>query len=559
MNLCKYDKSFVDIGELDKKMTFEEKIENLFPVKKDIPKPFLIEKPIEQREYLINGELRFWEGPMHDIYSPVCTHTDSGLSKVHLGRVPDMSEKECMPALDAAITAYGNGRGLWPTLPLAERIKHVEGFLRECTKKKKEVAHLLMWEIGKPYKDSEMEFDRAVEYMNDTIEAVKALDRISSKWVYQKGIMGLIRRAPLGVVLCMGPFNYPFYETFTTLMTALIMGNTVIFKPPKHGVLLYGPLLEILRDTFPKGVVNSIYGEGEKIISPFMSSGKVDVLAFIGTTAVASALKKQHPQPHRLRCLLGLEAKNPAIILPDADLDLTVRECVLGTLAFNGQRCAALKILFVHSRILKVFLEGLSNAVEQLRFGMPWEDDVFITPLPEPHKPAYLQDLVKDAVYHGASVINENGGAVHETFFYPAILCPVSDRMHIYHEEQFGPVIPIVPFDDIETPTQYVINSNYGQQLSIFGTEPDKIAQLIDPLVNQVARVNINCKCQRGPDTFPFTGRKNSAEGTLSVSDALRAFSIRTVVAARETDVNKSLIQDIVKQGKSNFLAGDRF
>ena len=166
---------------------------------------------------------------------------------------------------------------------------------------------------------------------------------------------------------------------------------------------------------------------------------------------------------------------------------------------------------------------------------------------------------MKDAVYHGASVINENGGAVHETFFYPAILCPVSDRMHIYHEEQFGPVIPIVPFDDIETPTQYVINSNYGQQLSIFGTEPDKIAQLIDPLVNQVARVNINCKCQRGPDTFPFTGRKNSAEGTLSVSDALRAFSIRTVVAARETDVNRNLIQDIVKQGKSNFLAGDRF
>ncbi len=80
-----------------------------------------------------------------------------------------------------------------------------------------------------------------------------------------------------------------------------------------------------------------------------MASGKVDVLAFIGSSQVADALKKQHPQPHRLRCVLGLEAKNPAIVLPDADLDLAVRECVLGALSFNGQRCTALKILFVHA------------------------------------------------------------------------------------------------------------------------------------------------------------------------------------------------------------------
>jgi len=416
-----------------------------------------------------------------------------------------------------------------------------------------------MWEIGKPYKDSKMEFDRALEYIHDTLEAVKDIDRVSSEWVSQKGIMGLIKRAPLGVVLCMGPFNYPFYETLTTLMTALIMGNTVVFKPPKHGVLLYGPLMKILRDAFPKGVVNSIYGDGGKIIPPLMSSGKVDVLAFIGTTAVASALKKQHPYPHRLRCLLGLEAKNPAIILPDADLDLTIRECILGALAFNGQRCAALKILFVHSQILPGFLDNLSSAIARLRFGMPWEDDVFITPLPEPHKPAYLHALVKDALGHGASVINEGGGTGHETFFYPTILYPVNNKMRIYHEEQFGPVIPVVPFDDIEIPIQYVIQAKYGQQLSIFGTDHEKIAGLIDPLVNQVARVNINCKCQRGPDTFPFTGRKNSAEGTMSVPDALRAFSIRTVVAARETDVNRSLMQAIKEQGESNFLKGTFF
>jgi glyceraldehyde-3-phosphate dehydrogenase (NADP+) len=129
--------------------------------------------------------------------------------------------------------------------------------------------------------------------------------------------------------------------------------------------------------------------------------------------------------------------------------------------------------------------------------------------------------------------------------------------MRVYSEEQFGPVIPIVPYDDVETPIQYIVNSNYGQQVSIFGQDSDAIAALIDPLVNQVCRVNLNSQCQRGPDTFPFTGRKDSAEGTLSVTDALRAFSIRTLVAAKENELNKSLITQIIQGRKSNFLSTD--
>jgi glyceraldehyde-3-phosphate dehydrogenase (NADP+) len=129
--------------------------------------------------------------------------------------------------------------------------------------------------------------------------------------------------------------------------------------------------------------------------------------------------------------------------------------------------------------------------------------------------------------------------------------------MRVYHEEQFGPVVPVLPFDNIDEPIEYMINSNYGQQVSIFGSDPDRIARLIDPLVNQVCRVNINSQCQRGPDTFPFTGRKDSAEGTLSVSDALRVFSIRTLVAAKQTELNKQIITRIVREHKSKFLATD--
>jgi acyl-CoA reductase-like NAD-dependent aldehyde dehydrogenase len=127
--------------------------------------------------------------------------------------------------------------------------------------------------------------------------------------------------------------------------------------------------------------------------------------------------------------------------------------------------------------------------------------------------------------------------------------------MKLYTEEQFGPIIPVAAFDELEEPIQYLINSTHGQQVSIFSQDKDELAHLIDPLVNQVSRVNINCQCQRGPDVFPFTGRKDSAEGTLSVFDAIRSFSIRSLVATKLNDSNKHLLNEIVDSHSSNFLS----
>jgi glyceraldehyde-3-phosphate dehydrogenase (NADP+) len=178
---------------------------------------------------------------------------------------------------------------------------------------------------------------------------------------------------------------------------------------------------------------------------------------------------------------------------------------------------------------------------------MPWEKNVFITPLVEPDKTLYLSGLIRDAGKYGAQIINRNngGGTAVGTFFYPTILYPVNSQMQIYHDEQFGPVVPIVPYDDIEGPLCYAMESNYGQQASIFGRDSDLMAHCIDSLIHQVSRININCKCQRTPDTFPFTGRKDSAEGVLSVTDALSAFTTPAFVATRETDKDKKMLQDI--------------
>lgn len=532
-------------------------LSGIFPEANSVPGQFRLDAHIEQREYLLNGELKTWSGPLNPVVSPVYLREDGALRQVVIGATPLLTAKEALEALEAATKAYDLGRGAWPTRSVTDRIEYVEMFLTRIQEKREEVVRLLMWEIGKTLADSQKEFDRTCDYIADTIKAYKDLDRNSAKLIEEQGFMAQIRRVPLGVALCMGPYNYPLNETFSTLIPALIMGNTVIFKPAKYGVLLMRPLLEAFRDSFPPGVINIIYGRGRETVGALMETGRIDVFAFIGTNKGANDLKKLHPKPHRLKAILGLDAKNPAIVLPDADLESAVSECIAGSLSFNGQRCTAIKIIHVHKTVAKLFIEKFIQRVSQLKPGMPWTEGANLTPLPEPGKVVYLQELLDDAIQHGATIINENGGISNNSFFYPAVVYPINEKMRLYTEEQFGPIVPIMTFEDLEEPIHYVVNSNFGQQVSIFGTDSKRVARLMDAFVNQVGRINLNAQCQRGPDTFPFNGRKDSAEGTLSVSDALRVFSIRTVVSARSTEINKQILSTIIRNRESAFLSTD--
>jgi glyceraldehyde-3-phosphate dehydrogenase (NADP+) len=537
------------------------RIDALFPRLEDVPASvdFAPGGGIcpDGNRYLIDGEVRRWSGECHEVTSPICVTRDGVTERRRLGRHAALTREEALAALAAAVRAFDNGRGAWPTMKPGGRIEAVQAFVAAMQKTREEVVRRLMWEIGKPRPDAEKEFDRTIQYMQETVEACKELDRTAGRFSRTGGILAQIRRAPLGITLCMGPFNYPLNETFTTLIPALIMGNPVVAKLPRFGMLCQAPLLPGFAECFPKGVINVFNGEGRVVAGPLVETGDIAALAFIGSARAANVLKKEHPRPNRLRCILGLDAKNPAIVLPDADLDLAVRECVVGALSFNGQRCTALKLLMVHRSIAERFVEKLAAAVDALPFGLPWEPGVKLTPLPEHDKAAAMQALVDDAVGKGAKVANRFGGLANRTFFFPAVVYPVTAQMQLFSVEQFGPVVPVAVYDDITEVFDFVENSNYGQQASVFGHDATVVGPLVDVLANQVCRVNLNAQCQRGPDAYPFTGRKDSAEATLSVSDALRCFSIRSMVAASEDAANRDLLRDILLHRTSNFINTD--
>jgi glyceraldehyde-3-phosphate dehydrogenase (NADP+) len=295
------------------------------------------------------------------------------------------------------------------------------------------------------------------------------------------------------------------------------MGNVVVMKVPAIGGLAHILTADAFAACLPAGVINFVTGSGRRTMGPLMASGAIDVLAFIGGSKAADALIKSHPNPHRLKIFLQLEGKNAGIVLPDADVATAAEQITVGALTYNGQRCTAVKLILVHESLAAALLPELVQRIERLVVGQPWTPSVKITPLPEPNKPAYLQELIADALAKGARIMNANGGTLVGSLMTPAVLYPVDKSMRLWHEEQFGPVVPVAVYRDVVELEQFYRDTPFGQQASVFTSSERSLGPVLDLLSTAVGRVNVNTQCGRSPDTVPFSGRRSSALGTMSV------------------------------------------
>lgn len=500
----------------------------------------------------MNGKVEEWTREVDQVTSPMLNQ-DTG-ERIVIGKIPRMKETDALNVLESAKKAWNHGQGVWPQMKLTERIQVIENIIESLKEKRDEIINVLMWDICKNRVDAALEFDRTMEFIQGAINEFKLMD--GGVWRNVRGVLARIRRAAIGIMLCLGPFNYPFNETYATLFPALLAGNVVIMKIPSVGGLVHMITAEVYAKHLPPGVLNFITGSGRTTMGPVMATGDIDILAFIGGSRAADALIKSHPAPHRLKVFLQLEGKNFGIVFPDADLNVAVDQISLGATSYNGQRCTAIKLVFVHRSIVDQFLPQFIKKISNLKVGLPFEDNVEITPLPEVDKPKYLQELIDDAVQNGASVVNSDcgGGRVSGSLFTPAILYPVTNKMRIWREEQFGPVIPVAVYDDIDEIIDIYASTTYGQQAAIFTSEASSSSsKLVDILSTVVGRININTQCGRSPDVYPFSGRRSSALGTMSISDAIREFSIETMVAGKYSEKNEQLMKSF--ENTSKFLS----
>jgi glyceraldehyde-3-phosphate dehydrogenase (NADP+) len=494
-----------------------------------------------------------------------------------------MSSEQTLSVLKDAEAAWNGGSGTWPQMSLKERLSAIENLLNDLeTNQREKMVQVLMWEIGKNRNDAESEVDRTIAFGRQVMDVVRGIndnprheladDEFGGSWQHVGSTMAFVRRAAVGIVLCLGPMNYPLNETYATLIPALLMGNVVLMKIPTIGGLVHLLTMESFQKALPAGAMNFISARGRDSMPVLMETGKIDALAFIGGSSAADDLIKQHPHPHRLKVFLQLEAKNMGIFLPDLfekakeeELSNAIDQAILGALSFNGQRCTALKLFFLPKGKGKKFADQLAKRVESMNVGLPWqtwgdENQIYseITPLPNKKRTDLMKRLIDDAVSKGAKVMNERGGEIvggeESTLMVPAVLYPVTPDMDIYYEEQFGPVVPIAEYDSLDTVLEYGMNGQYGQQVSIFVSdhETKSAATLLDRFSTVFGKININSQCGRSPDILPFSGRRSSAMGVMSVKDALREFSIPTVVSYKDSDVNTGIVREI--EAESTFL-----
>lgn len=493
-----------------------------------------------------------------------------------IGMMPQFTTEQSSKVLEHAKSGWDNGKGEWTQLSLSERIAAVEKFIAELQKKRTDIVKMLMYEIGKNYNDACSEFDRTIVFIQESIASIRSSPDFETGFRNVSGSKVFIRRNSFGIVLALGPYNYPLNETYATIIPALLMGNVVILKIPAVGGLSHLLTFEAFSNAFPPNTVHFISGSGRSTLPPLMESGKIDGLAFIGGASAADKLIKQHPEPHRLKLFLQLEAKNMAIVLPDMldgesdkayPLSKALDEIITGSLSFNGQRCTALKIVFVPKGFAKIVADELSDRVQNLNMGMPWqvhEDGTYsnITPLPNVGRIEYMRELIADALAKGASMANSDGGELicHDSddtctqIMVPAVIYNVNSDMKIFAEEQFGPIIPIVEYDSLDDVLSYGLQGKYGQQVSIFTNEVTSgAALLIDTFSSIFGKININSQCGRSPDSVPFTARRSSGLGVMSIEDALKEFSIPTVVSYKH-EGSASLVDVVASQ--TSFMKG---
>ncbi len=406
----------------------------------------------------------------------------------------------------------------WADLTISQRAEYLHKWADLLIENKEELAQVLTIEIAKSYNDAVTEVVRTAEIIKYTIEEMYRLDinGASSEQYYggNKQKLAITKRVPHGVVLAISPFNYPINLAVAKIAPALISGNVVVFKPATQGSVAGIKIVELLLQTgINPAVINIVTGRGREIGDYIVEKNKMDFISFTGGTTTGAHISKLATMVPQV---MELGGKDAAIILEDADLDLAAKEIVSGAFSYSGQRCTAIKRVLVTPANAEALTAKIVEQTKALKVGTPAENPT-IVPLISEGSADYVQGLIDDAKENGSQILC--GDQREGNLIYPTVVAGVKRNERLAIEEPFGPVLPIIIYQDLAEAISIHNESEFGLQASIFGRDITAVMNLAPKL--EVGTININGKTSRGPDNLPFTGYKNSGMGVQGIKDSL--------------------------------------
>jgi len=410
----------------------------------------------------------------------------------------------------------------WGRAPVARRAEVIRRFRDLLLDRADELSRLLSLENGKVLQESfQMEVFPLADlatYFAGRAERILAPRRIPLHLLKHR--RSTIHHRPRGVVLVISPWNYPLSIPFGETIMGLLAGNAVIVKPAEQTPLIALRARELLLEAGLEPDLLQVVTAPGPVASEMIEIG-VDYVNFTGSTEVGrrvSAACGRLLTP----CTMELGGKDPAIVLPDADLDLTAGSLVWGAFANAGQTCASVERVYVHESVHDALVDRVVDRVRRLRVGDPLEDGIDMGPMTEPAQLAKVERQVEQAVARGAMVLT--GGARlggPGQFYPPTVLVDVDDGMEIAREETFGPTLPIMRYATVDEAVRRANRSVYGLDAYVYGRDRALTAQVARQLDAGTVMVNETLITHACPET-PWGGVKQSGVGRVHSDDGLR-------------------------------------
>ncbi len=469
---------------------------------------------------LINNE--FSSGSdFHDVFDPAKAEV--------IAKMPISNTNDVKQAVDAAKEAFHK----WSEVSFSKRLKTVWKLKDLIENREEEIAKLLATNNGKTYEEAFGEVLRAKENIESSISFIhKSGTKIRN--IYSD-IDTEIYREPLGVFAAISPFNFPIMIPFWFIPYALIFGNTMVLKPSEMTPLCHKVTAEIFKKELPKGVVNIVYGKRE-VAEELIKNKDIAGICFVGSTPAAKSVYESSLK-HGKRVIAGGGANNRVVVMPDANLEASMKTLINSFYGMAGQRCLAGSVLITleenYDKVKKMFVES----AKKIRLGYMLDSKTDMGPLVSQKSKERVINYIENAEHDGVNISLDGRGAKvngYENGYWlgPTVVESVGRDMDIYKDEVFGPVAVLLKAKDFDEAMEMVNEGNFGNAGSIFTSSGKTARDFIKRAC--VGNVGINLGVAQPPPYTTFAGKKESFFGVLhGQADTLDFFTDRKIIIER--------------------------
>lgn len=416
---------------------------------------------------------------------------------------------------------------IWSKTPLKKRIALFKNIARDLHKEKKAIGQIITKEMGKVYRSAVGECEGTAYAIEENI---KMAELAAATEIYKEDkLVTELHRVPLGAVAVITPWNFPVGMPESLLTPAILMGNTVVFKPSENTPMTGKAIYEIYNRYLPKGVINLLQGAEE--VGEMVIHSDIDMVAFVGSQAVGKKIMEACSKKLN-RLVLELGGKDPMIILKDADLKKAVPYAVHGSLRNSGQVCVSVERIYVEDKIISQFEKLVLDEVKKYRVGNGF-DDVDMGPMVSEAQRNHVLGQIDEAKRKGAKVLFGGEKMDREGFFIePTVITNLSEKHDIMVTETFGPVICIQKVKNAEEAIEKANNTTFGLGATIWTKNAEKGKLLAQKIESGMIGVNQGIG---GVSGTPWVGIKQSGFGYLGSVEGMRQFTVPKKISYKKS------------------------